>query len=462
MGISILPATGRLLATVAAAALLAGVSLQAGAYGDKGTITLHLGVDYSAAKFIYEYNDPDEGVVTTLEQSFSFDKGCTFNEFGSGAALVDLLPEGNSRAKPGIGPSSIGVFDGPSGVPCYRVSQDKGEALGVKLGSTLKTATLNPNLGFDKIELDIEAKGNVRLRLDIFAYFDNTKTVLRSYYLRTGSQIDGPVSPLGFEADASNRVFNCSAASDSGSDAFSNDNCRWVINDSGEGFAIVPEVGEFSLESGADYGAEESSFRTVIYLADVKGQIGCGDMVEARPFDGAVESCQITLLDYKGQCVEKADYLISFDGQTCSFFTNPGDQIIANALLVFKAESAPTTTDVWKDRDDWLSAQLSLIAFPKAPEPFPIPNCLGLTLDYSGGYGSGPGVIPEVDAAGYGSGSPYDLIGGNLTIEFACAFQRWEVLKTNPNTGLLELFLEEGIQFWSDPQLSRPGAGSFN
>ena len=61
--------TGRFLAGIAAASLLAGVSLDAAAYGSKGRIALQTGKTLSAFQFTYESDTSASGNWATYSTS---------------------------------------------------------------------------------------------------------------------------------------------------------------------------------------------------------------------------------------------------------------------------------------------------------------------------------------------------------------------------------------------------------
>jgi len=455
MGISVLRATGRLLVPVAAAALMAGISFQAAAAGDKGRIALNVGADPANTYFQYQSAGTWAAGETQYIQLAS--RGCTFSDLGSGDRLVTLSAAGNNKADLGIGPTSIGVYDGPTGVPCSRVSIVKGvtESLGLSLNTAAGSVLANKSAnGFDRLEFDIEAKGDLLLTLEVRLILGSTSVRTRTYELRTGSQIVGSESPPGFEADPAHRVFNCSAASDSGSDSGANDNCRWIINDYGSAFTLKPVSGEFSLEGGGDYGADPSK-NSFIYLTDINsGQMNCGGTVSTG-FDNA-QYCTVTLQEFddSDDCTG-IDYALLYGGDSCEFITPEGFQVVANAVVAYEPEDQVDAGT----GDTWVSAPLSRIVFAKVDGSFPIPACLGLTLDNR----TNPSPIPEVRDGGlFGNPGSYDLSGDNGTIEFACAYFRSENFLKQDGSVNGKAYIEEWVQFWSDPQLSRPGGGFSN
>jgi len=281
---------------------------------------------------------------------------------------------------------------------------------------------------FDRLELDLEVKGDVVLRLDV--KFDSR---VESYYLESGAG----VAPAGAV-----NVFNCRLTSDSGPDAGASDNCTWTINGWGRSFSITPLRGEFSFEGGADWG--DASKRTKIFLTRIDGIYDCGQTVEASDPD---ISCAVTRLDPGGPVAcTPVPYIFRVGGGSCELTVDPqGQQMVANLLVSYKPELATGVTDSPPagvlDDTKWPAAPLSKVSFADSSTAFDIPACRGFTID----DGSGPSPFPE---------NKPDWIGGNLTTEFACAFQRLEIFETNSD-GFLETWITEGIQFWGDIKFER-------
>ncbi len=163
MGISALRTSGRLLSPVVAAVLLVGVSLEASATpGSKGTIEFETGKSLTNFFFVYVPVGGTDDPVN--KQTFAQLKGCTTELDGDTPSLVESSAfRGTTPGTLGYIPTSIGVFNGPQGTACGRVSEDKGESLVLALAGSLP----NDANAFDRLELDLEVKGDVVLRLDV-------------------------------------------------------------------------------------------------------------------------------------------------------------------------------------------------------------------------------------------------------------------------------------------------------
>jgi hypothetical protein len=409
---------GRGIGALAAVSLLAGVSLDAAAAGNKGKIFLETGKTLASFNFTYV---GDGGPVV---QQFAYIKGCTIGlDPADPDNLVTLsaLRDGNAGTL-GFMATSIGVYDGPQGTACGRVSGAKSEALQFGLGPDIPSGAN----AFDTLELDVEVKGAVVLQLDVT--FD-AGTV--THYLTAG----GGVVPSGAPAGD---IFPCSAASDSGPDAGPSDNCRWIVEELGRSFTIKPLVGEFSLEGGGDF-ADVLLNRTAIFLTQADGIFDCG---ETETSADATMSCSITRLDPGGTaaCVP-VPFVFRTGGGSCELTVDPdGQQIVANLFVSYRPEPSTTAS---LSSTTWPAAPLSKVSFADAPNTsFSIPACRGVTID--NGFAPGPAPIPETKP---------DWISGNSSIDFACAFQRTETFQTGANG--LETWIDEGIQFWGDISFSR-------
>jgi len=462
MSISVLRAMGRLLLPVTAAVLLAGVSVEADAYGSRGRIAFETGKVLDGFHFTLEEEHGDQNwyaVAGPVRQGFYVLKGCTIAPKSALSEAPDpelvsvMAYRGTSAGTLGYVSTSLGVYDGPQGTACGRVSESKNEVLSLAVGSATELGDAN---AFDRLELDIEVKGDVVLELEIS--FDGPT---RTYTLRAGSLVADP-SPEGFESDPNNLEFRCRAASDSGPDSGPSDNCRWIINDVGRSFKIKPKLGEFSLEGGADYSGTEAALnRTFIFLTRADGILDCGDQIETGDATAGI-ACEVTRLD-NANCVP-VPYVfrtdIADDGtQTCVLETDMGtQQLIANIFASYGAEEQEGGDP--KLLEEWDPSPLSRVIFNNSPIDYPIPPCLGLTLtniDLASDPRIGPDPILEINQT-------YDRVhdavdDDNDTIEFACAFMRREVFETDMQ-GNDWTRVEEGIQFWGDPSFSRPGISS--
>jgi len=312
------------------------------------------------------------------------------------------------------------------------VSQAKAEAIELALGPDIPGGAN----AFDRLELDLELKGDVVLKMDVTF---NARVV--TYYLEAGAG-RAPIVP-----DPST-VTRCTISSDAGPDSGPSDNCRWVVDELGKSFRITPLQGEFSLEGGGDF-VDASVNRTAIFLTEADGIFDCGDT--ATSADAAM-SCAVTRLDPGGTaaCVP-VPYVFRTGGGTCELTVDPnGQQIVANLFVSYDPEPAPgNLLTIGSAYSNWPEVPLSRVWFANDPSntSYPIPPCLGATI--SDGF-TGPSPIPEIQ-----NGDSTDWVPGNDTIEFACAFQRTETLETDPGSNSLKRYVEEGIQFWGDIKFER-------
>lgn len=432
---------GRGLGVLAAASLLAGVSLDAAAYGSKGAVFLQTGKTLSNFNFVYV------GPKGTIQQDFALNKGCTV-ELDAGDPKLVLLTALRSGSKGTLGymATSVGVYDGPQGTACGRVSQPKAEALELALDPGLaaltETTTESGANAFDRIELDLELKGDVRLRLDITF---GTRVV--SYYLESGAAVGS--SPVDVPQD---RVKRCEIASDSGPDSGPSDNCRWEVDELGKSFRITPEMGEFSLEGGGDY-ADVASNRSTIFLTEADGVYDCGDTVDIESGDFA---CTITRLNPgDGSACKAVPYVLRSSGSSCELTVDPqGQQMVANLWVSYDPEPTADLTDDSSGKagllsNSWPNVPLSRVSFATNPgTTYPIPACVGATIkDELAPTGKLLDIdpIPEID-------SSLDRVPGGF-IEYACAIERHETFRTD--SGSLKLWVEELIQFWGDIKFER-------
>jgi len=438
---------GRGLGVLAAASLLAGVSLDAGASDATKRLALQTGKTLDAFRIDYEEKDslgvwaPPPGENTVLPQLLS-GTGCTFTL--TGPDYLGLKP-GGGRGELGWVATSIGVYDGPRGTGCGRISADKRESLEVVLGTTRPSSYF----AFDRIELDLEVKGDVRVLVEV--KFGNSVT---KYYLKAGAgQVLGSPDEINKVLTPSDNTYKCSASSDSGPDSGPSDNCRLIIEDLGQSFKITTEVGEISLEGGSDFTDVKSS-RTFIYLTEPDGDLVCGETIEQGDTDGMY--CAITRLDDPNatSACKAVPYIFRTVGNSCVLSSDmQGQQLVANLFISYDPEDSVAPSLALDDLTVWLPSSLSRVSFDNdaSGSTYQIPQCLGLTLtniDLGATPPAGPDPIPEI-ASGI-----YDRIQGNDTIEFACAFMRQEIYGSdsllNPKTRV-----HEGIQFWGDIKFER-------
>ena len=495
MSISVLGATGRLLLPVTAAVLLAGVSLEAAAAGGRGVIKLVTSNETGRA--VFQYADTSGAVTQT--QEFSIDRGtkCIVDDDGwsnwslaSGNAtsrlpsLVDVKAQrfdgsfvgGNSGV--GLLNGSIGVYDSTKGTSCSRITDSLFESL-----------TLTSKLGgFDKLEIDLEAKGSAVFELVI----DNDPG--KTYQLYTGTSIlQSPNVP---------HEQNCTGGSDSGPDSGPNDNCRWVIDDVGVSFEIYAidngsntgTAGEGSLEGGGDYvsAGMAGDYSTKIFLTSLIdiGSLGCLSsnnttrQVFADPDSQGAASCQVTRINpnnfLPGSCTEdKAiDYrLETFEFESLCRLDKTGtffEQVAGSIEVTFEPEL----------RTEWDGVAKTALTFTDEngndSDPFFAELCGGTRVPDKYGnltikevlLGTLPGYVNSAGDFVYTSGdaptgfdkttlqTDNDQVPGNEYYDWACVLDhRVEYLGKNSEGDDLQQ-VTQIILFWGDLGLSRPGIGS--
>jgi hypothetical protein len=457
-----------LLAPVLAVALLAGVSLEAGAYGNKGIISLKLGQAGVADGFYYL--NPD-GTSTGHFQRFAVRSKCLVDNGGwildsmSGGPgkLVNLQPVGpigSSRPTAGLENGSLGVYDNGKGTSCTRMTASIEEELFFEslVG------------GFDRLELDLELKGNAVFEVEIVG--GNTYT-LRSGTARIPGGWEG-------EADTDHPIVNCTGSSDSGPDSGPNDNCTWVINDIGSAFYLRPVAGEGSLEGGGDYptGAVDSR----IYLTSLidVGTLGCDltnnktAMVFADAESEGAASCQVTRIGPPYAGVSSCDLinyrLATFTAESLCRLDKtglidangngePDEQIAGSLKVTFKPEEKPA---------DWYGIEPTVIQFAD-DEDFLAYRCGGtiepdqlgnltvkevLTTGLSGVMVNGQFVArpAETGETTVTLSDSFDALRGNGAIDWACVYETRDVYQ-----GAEKIQVEQTILFWGDISFSRTG-----
>jgi len=335
------------LATTATALLLSGAC--AGAHAapvDLGVIQLN--VPDTTGEFVYAYLG-----TTQLTRRFHMEgKGsCRLAWDGPNNDLVtfEARRPGDSDLHPGMGATSIGVFDGAKGTPCSRVSAYASESLSFALGSALasRPATSPPQPlkvnAFYKLDLDVEVKSNAH----VFLAIKLGGVTTRVYELRSGSSTNG-VSPLYYPTDDSvpemyrglpysnplSRTYNCTSRSDSAPDSGPSDNCRWIVEDVGDSFTlsfvnkdgVAAGGGEFSLEGGGDW-PDPVNHYSRIYLTHTEsvdvGQLSCDgtDDPDNKTATGLSTTdpaamCKVTRIGTQdGAC----DYLLGYRLATFTF-----------------------------------------------------------------------------------------------------------------------------------------------
>jgi hypothetical protein len=352
----------------------------------------------------------------------------------------------------GFGPDSIGVYDGPKGVACYRISAGPGESIQFGLGPDL-TSKYGAR-SFYKLVIDLEVKQNARFALQ----------VLRAgvpfgapWILESGSSISMP----GNTSDGDN-PYACTARSDSGPDSGSNDNCRWVIEAVGDGFTLTALMGEGSLEGGGDFGSAAWYNNTQIYLTDAEiGLMGCaeppGDDADGSPYTSVIGDgderamCAVARFDTGSipnvaGCSTNVAYLfrtVSTGIGGCEIAKTPGEQVAAVMDITFPPEP----------RVELDTKSPTQITFPGNTTPLDIPLCRG-TIVYDG---SGTPSIEEV-LDGSGALGDIDHVSGDSYIQWACILDDEErYVGDGVEETSMQIQVRQRILFFGDPVIIRQG-----
>jgi len=360
-----------------------------GAY--KGRLELQLSAGTGTVSYFTPAGVENAALRQTIETRRRND--CRLPDYTNAQLAGQLLnfsaTRSGSTAEVGLVSGSMGVFSGSQGTPCGRFFAGGSEALTVAIGEA------SPAEVFYRLELDIEAKSNLALQLDIL----RDGVVVDTYELRTGSsRVAGEgddlksLSEVGtFGSDdllpvelTSQRIFNCPApkSADSGPDAGALDNCRWTVNELGHGFRLRPRVGEGSLE-----GASDTPYVTRIYLTDSKvGVFDCTPGTSStRTLFGTDPdnpgSCTVTRVspDAGAQCTTAGYVLRNLggdEGRGCELIKASGEQLVAWLDITFPVEKRTNIAD----------PSLTAIFFAGSDEPFTPERCQGTLVP--------PGIDP--------------------------------------------------------------------
>lgn len=388
----------------------------------------------------------ESGATTTQTLTTIRRNDCRLSQPSTTRLLDFSATQGGIAAPVGLVTGAMGVYSGSQGTPCSRFDSAFGQALTVDLGASLKTAV--PNVAFYRLELDIEAKSNLSLELQVL--IDGVPTT--SYFLRTGSSI---VPGEGSDVPGS-RIFNCSAASDSGPDSGARDNCRWVVDELGEGFRLVPRAGYGSLEGGSDPGVDGF---TLVYLIEGQvGALGCGpgssvplSQNTSTIGDGVNEArCTVTRVDPSGvggQCTQPIAYVFRTlggvsDAEGCEILKRPPEQLAASIRITFPPEPWTPLGDEPPTRIQFSDGNGGLVEF--APQ-----RCVGtVALDPNGTR-----TIAEVLTGELGA---IDVVPDNGVIDWACILDNEQVYlgPTGPD-GMMQMRVQQTILFWGDIRFER-------
>lgn len=466
--VTVAAAVGGVLAGIAPGAVMAIEPFDSNT--DMGALRLQLGLttvagtstalpeihDPSPPRFVYETKaQPGRTNFEQLTEQYFVAVGKCGTALDSSAAAVELATLTSGPFGLGIGPDSLGVYDGPRGVACYRISAGPEEWIQFGIGDHLKEIGAR---SFYRLELDIEVKQNAKFELQVLRGGE----IHSRWVLETGSSIG--TTP----AATVTGVTPCLARSDSGPDAGPGDNCRWTINDLGDGFKLIARVGEGSLEGGGDFGAAAYANNTVIFLTDAEvGVLGCGNASATRsPYTSTIgdgvnsAQCSVTRVDptaHGGACTENIPYLFrTLPGgmEGCELAKNPGEQMAAVINVVFPPEP----------RVELNGKALTVIVFPNpagGEVPFEMPRCAGtLDLDANDDGVRFDGVSPDptIDEvlsspgvlADFFDVETIDQVPGNDNMEWACILEDEE-----DYVGDDLMRVRQKVLFWGDPIITR-------
>lgn len=398
---------------------------------DKGVLRLQLGGG-AARQFLHEPSGALQPILLSGKCGLLL-----------GSPSLATLTAAGGLGSMGLGPDSIGVFDGPRGVACYRITASIGESVTFGLGSATSALSIDAN-AFYRLELDIEVKQNAAFRLDILV----GGAVTDQFYMRSGSSIlAGQGSTLPGSPD---KIFNCTAQSDSGPDAGSRDNCRWIVDALGQEFRLVPLIGEGSLEGGGDFGTGTVAYanNSLVYLTKAAiGALGCENTpvpqgtTTSTIGDGINDAqCTITRIDptgLGGSCTMLVGYVLRNIGvaEGCEMLKTPGEQLAASANILFPPE--PRTA---------LGAEpLTTIVFSNPlgpPVAFTPQRCTGTVVPDS----NGERTILEVLSGGtVGT----DVVPGGY-IDWACILDN-----VQEYIGADQMQIRQTVLFWGDIEIKR-------
>jgi hypothetical protein len=391
--------------SAAAAFLVALFAVQASAqvappFGlpDKGVLRLQLGTTVTSGglhaprRFVHEPSGLSQSISSTGKCGLSL----------GGPSSLAVLSAAGGLGSVGLGPDSIGVFDGPKGVACYRITASLGESVTFGLGADVAASPLIDANAFYRLELDVEVKQNAEFLLQILA----GSAVTDEFRLRSGTSIvAGEGSP---DPGSPDHIFNCGAASDSGPDSGLRDNCRWTVDALGRGFRLIALQGEGSWEGGGDFGADAYVNNSLIYLT--KGDIGAMGCNSSQVPQGTGTStigdgtttpqCAVTRIDptgLGGSCTTAVGYVFRTSAtNSCEINKNPGEQLAASIDITFPPEPATA-----------LGAEpLTTIQFstgvPGVLVPFTPQRCIGTVVPDRNGEPtiaevlSVPGFVPDI------------------------------------------------------------------
>jgi hypothetical protein len=441
---------------------IAGAQTWTDQWTDKGALRLQLGAAATTTdaiqkppRFVYETPGRPkvgEAVVQWTDQALVLTGKCSAAlATASDGSVPELAALKSGPYGLGMGLTSIGVNNGPKGVDCYRISQIGPEWVQFELGSHLKTLGAR---SFYRVSLDIEVKQNAKFKLEVLRGTATQST----WYLESGSSIG---------TTTAEHVFPCKAKADSGPDSGALDNCRWNVDELGDGFRLTALVGEGSLEGGGDFGAEAYFYNTVLYLTDAEvGVLGClrpsgadAKTTTSTIGDGVnTAQCAVTRVDptgYGGSCQTNIGYLfrtVSTGVGGCELAKSEGEQVAAVLDVFFPPEP----------RAELNSTDLTEIKFPvpgSSPETyvsFPIPRCRGTLKEDANGNPTIEEVLnlPTPHWDPLDPTKSIDVIPGGK-IEWACVLEQEEDYWDKSTAGAEQMRVRQKILFWGDPIIIR-------
>lgn len=420
-----------------------GASAQVPPFGlpDRGVLRLQLGTQvtdgglHAPRRFVHE--------PSGLSQAINPSGKCGL-ALGGPTSLAVLAASGGNGAL-GLGPDSIGVFDGSKGVACYRLTASINEQIKFGLGSDVTgLAAIDAN-AFYRLELDIEVKQNAEFLLQILA----GGSVIDEFRLRTGGSVvagEGSTSP-----GSADKILNCTAQSDSGPDSGSRDNCRWAVDALGEEFRLIPINGEGSLEGGGDFGAGAYANNTRIYLTEAAiGALGCNSSQVPQgtgtvPIGdgGTTAQCAVTRIDptgLGGACTAAIGYVLRNIGGTeegCELLKSPGEQLAASIDILF-----PPETSTALGAEPLTQIEFST-AVPGVLVPFTPQRCIGTVVPDRNGE---PTIAEVLSVPGFVP----DIVPGTPQKDWACILNNTQEFV---GSGLMQI--RQTILFWGDISFSR-------
>jgi hypothetical protein len=397
------------------------------------------------------------------------------------AANFSSRDSAGTKTSVGLVGGSLGAYYDSNGIPCSRIESSIGQALTTALGTLPAVANVE-NPAFYRLELDIEAKSNLELELEILRKTKaGTYEVAELYTLRTGLSIK-PGEGVDADRNVENgtqpddeRIFNCpSTQSDSGPDAGALDNCRWSVNQLGHAFRLRPTVGQGSLEGGSD-----TPEVTKIYLTDlgddvIIGTLGCEGGVNGNNTsdellfgEGNEGSCIVTRVAPVGGTCPATGYALRVVRESsrevgCELLKAPGTQLVASLDITFPPEPRTALGDEDKTFIRFTTGQ-------PAPDnlsaPFYPDRCVGTLVPDANNVLTVEEVLsPGQERISY-SGAPLtgtnDPVPGLGTVEWACVLYNTQDYLSKQTPALCTDSQDECMQvrqttlLWGDISFSR-------